>query len=73
VTDSRIASKLGCVTVSLQERNFSAIQGRRASGEAETAKPIVEGKVACSSAYALPIDLNSAPRSRPTSPRECRT
>ena len=30
-----------------QARNFSAIQGRRESGDAARESPIVEGRVAC--------------------------
>jgi hypothetical protein len=48
VTSSKIWSRDG--EVSVQLRNFSAIQERSESGEAETVKEIVEGKVACSRA-----------------------
>ena len=50
---------------SLHVRNFSAIQGRRERGDAETVKDIVDGKVGCSRAYALPTRLNSCARRSP--------
>lgn len=47
-------------------KNFSAIQDRSESGDAEAVNPIVDGKVACSRAYALPTFLKAWARSRPT-------
>jgi len=49
-----------------QVKNFSAIQDRSERGDAEAVNPIVDGKVACSRAYALPVFLKVWARSRPT-------